>query len=159
MAEKPAVYEPSDVLGTSKRSNLSYVVETIKVIARDIYQCLGSGYAENVYERAMHVGFQRENIKYESQKVVELKYEGFCVGEGYADLVVWSGEDKLVVELKVLAQSLSWGEKQQLKNYMNILSVRQGLLINFWKPGKTDKEPQFEDVALSSTNSNDQEAL
>jgi GxxExxY protein len=69
----------------------------------------------------------RENIEYESQKVVELKYKDYCVGRGAADLVVWSGTDKLVVELKVVGK-VKWGEKQQLRNYMSILNVRQGRL-------------------------------
>ena len=80
--------------------------ETIRVIARDVYQTLGSGFPEKVYESAMQVGFRLENIVYEGQKVVELTYKGYYVGEGYPDLVVWSGQEKLVVELKALTVEL-----------------------------------------------------
>ncbi len=60
----------------------------------------------------MQVGLRDKSIKYDSQRVVELKYLGFYVGEGYADLVVWFGEDKLVVELKAIQGELATPEKQ-----------------------------------------------
>jgi GxxExxY protein len=66
--------------------------ETIKQIARDVYQTLGSGFTEKVYECAMQVGCRLENIDYQSQKVVELKYKEYYVGEGCSDLPVWSGK-------------------------------------------------------------------
>ena len=43
-------------------------------IAQDVYRVLGSGHPEIVYDRAMQVGLRLEGIKYESQKVIELKY-------------------------------------------------------------------------------------
>ena len=52
----------------------------IRAIARDVYRSLGSGHPECVYDRAMQVGLRLEKIKYESQKVVELKYKDHYVG-------------------------------------------------------------------------------
>ena len=43
---------------------------------------LGSGFSEDVYDRAMQVGLRLAGIEYESQKVVELKYKDHYVGEG-----------------------------------------------------------------------------
>jgi GxxExxY protein len=45
----------------------------IKDIAQDVYKTLGSGFSEDVYDRAMQVGLRLANIGYEGQKVIELK--------------------------------------------------------------------------------------
>ena len=56
---------------------------TIREIAEDVYKTLGSGFSEDVYDRAMQVGLRLAKIGYEGQKVVELKYKDHYVGEGY----------------------------------------------------------------------------
>src|SRR5437667_3531670 len=70
------------------------------------------------------------------QKVVELKYKDHYVGEGYPDLVVHLGNEKLIVELNAISGELGASEEQQLRNYMTILNVKRGLLINFQQPGR-----------------------
>ena len=108
----------------------------IRQIAEDVYKTLGSGFSEEVYERAMQVGLRLANIAYDPHKVVELKYKEHYVGEGYPDLVVHLGNEKLVVELKAISGELGASEEQQLRNYMTILNVQRGLLINFQQPGR-----------------------
>lgn len=108
----------------------------IRNIAEDVYKTLGSGFSEEVYDRAMQVGLRLANIGYEGQKVVELKYKDHYVGEGYPDLVVHLGAEKLIVELKAISGELGASEEQQLRNYMGILSVNRGMLINFQQPGR-----------------------
>jgi GxxExxY protein len=88
----------------------------IKEIAADVYQTLGSGFSEDVYDRAMQVGLRLAKIGYEGQKVVELKYKDHYVGEGYTDLVVHLGNEKLIVELKAISGELGASEEQQLRN-------------------------------------------
>jgi GxxExxY protein len=83
-----------------QRRRMADNAEEIKKIARDVYRVPGSGFSEGVYDRAMQVGLRRAKISYESQKVVELRYKDHCVGEGYPDLVVRQGREKLIVELK-----------------------------------------------------------
>ena len=75
-------------------------------IAHEVYQSLGSGFSEDVYDRAMQVGLRLAGIEYESQKVVELKYREHYVGEGYPDLLVHPGNQKVVVELKAVSSEL-----------------------------------------------------
>jgi GxxExxY protein len=110
--------------------------EKIKKIAKDVYQTLGSGFAEGVYDKAMQFGLRLAKIGYEGQKVVELKYKNHCVGEGYPDLVIHFGDENLVVELKAISGELGASEEQQLRNYLKLLNVKRGLLINFQQPGK-----------------------
>lgn len=108
----------------------------IREIAEDVYKTLGSGFSEDVYDRAMQVGLRLANIAYEGQKVVELKYKDHYVGEGYPDLVVQLPDGKLIIELKAISGELGASEEQQLRNYMTILNIGRGMLINFQQPGK-----------------------
>jgi len=90
----------------------------IKQIARDVYQALGSGFSEDVYDKAMQVGLRLAKIKYESQKVIELKYKDFFVGTGEPDLIVRLGvKDKMILELKAVGGTLGASEEQQIRNY------------------------------------------
>jgi GxxExxY protein len=112
-------------------------IEEIQQIAKDVYNTLGSGFSEDVYDRAMQVGLRLAGIPYESQQVIELKYKDHCVGEGYPDLVVhFAPEENLVLELKAISGELGASEEQQLRNYLRILEINRGLLINFQQPGK-----------------------
>ena len=124
--------------------------EKIKSIAKDVYRCLGSGYSEEVYDRAMQVGLRLAKIKYEGQKVVELKFKDHYVGEGYPDLIVRLPGGKMVVELKAVGGELGASEEQQLKNYMKILKVERGMLINFQQPGKNPRKTKLEIREIAS---------
>ena len=109
--------------------------EAIRAIATDVYRKVGSGFNEPVYHRSMEVGLRLRGIKYQSERLVEVIYADHCVGEGYADLVVGDGEDAIVVELKATAGELGRNERQQVRNYMERLGAKKGLLINFQKLG------------------------
>jgi GxxExxY protein len=123
---------------------MNHHTELIGKIAHEVYRSLGSGFSEDVYDRAMQVGLRMAGIRYESQKVVELKYLDHCVGEGYPDLFVLLDGERLVVELKAVASELGSGEEQQLRNYMKLLGVECGLLINFQAPGRKQGTTRLE---------------
>jgi len=128
-------------------------INTIKKLAKSIYGSLGSGYNEVIYDNAMQVGLRILKIPYESQKAVELKYKGYYVGEGYPDIIVHFGKNfKLVVELKAVGSELGFPEEQQLRNYMELLDIKYGLLINFQQPGRSKKEKshivEFKEIYL-----------
>jgi GxxExxY protein len=69
--------------------------------ALEVHKLLGPGFAESVYEEALAVELSRREIPFERQVPLIVKYKGFCVGEGRADLLV-GGE--LIVELKSVEQ-------------------------------------------------------
>jgi GxxExxY protein len=50
----------------------------------------------------------------------------------------------MVVELKAVGGQMGAAEEQQLKNYMNILGIKRGLLVNFQQPGKVHKKTKLE---------------
>lgn len=114
-------------------------MEKIAKIAKDVYKKLGSGHPEVVYDRAMQVGLRTAKMRYDSQKVVELTYKGHYVGEGFPDLIVHIGKKKIILELKAVGSNLGPGEERQIRNYMNILGINRGLLINFQAPKRTGK--------------------
>jgi GxxExxY protein len=87
----------------------------------------------------MQVWLRLQKIKYENQKVVELKYKDHYVGEGYPDIIVNFGQEKIILELKSVGANLGPAEEQQIKNYMKILKIKNGLLINFQQPKKEGK--------------------
>ena len=114
-------------------------IDAIIQIAKDVYKTLGSGFSEDVYDKAMQVGLRLQGFKYESQKVIELKYKGLYVGAGYPDIIVHVGKEKIILELKAVGSKLGYGEEQQIKNYMRILDIKTGVLINFQQPKKEGK--------------------
>ena len=116
----------------------------LRKIAEDVYRSLGSGYQEVVYDKAMQVGLRIAKIKYESQKVLELQYKNHYVGEGYADIVAHLGKDKIIIELKAVGGQMGASEEQQLKNYMKLMKIKYGLLVNFQQPGKKEGKTKLE---------------
>lgn len=119
-------------------------IETVKRIARDVYKSLGSGYTEAVYDKAMQVGLRLAKVKYEGQKVVELTYKDHYVGEGYLDIIAHFGKERMIIELKAVGSSLGAAEEQQIRNYMKLLKVKSGLLINFQQPSKAGGKTELE---------------
>jgi GxxExxY protein len=128
--------------------------EVIKEIANDVYEELGSGHTEAVYHRAMEIGLRlhKDKIKYESGKVLELTYRGYYVGEGFADLLVGAGDDTIAVELKAVAQNMGRHEEQQLRNYMKVLKVNRGLLINFQHLNKAKSPKKLTELEIKTVS-------
>lgn len=108
----------------------------ISTIAQDVYKTLGHGHSEAVYHRAMEVGLRKQNIKYDTERIVPIQYEGHVVGNSRLDLVI---DDTMIVELKSVS-CLKQREITQLQNYMNLTGLKEGLLINFPFGGADDIE-------------------
>jgi len=92
-----------------------------------VYNVLGYGFLEKVYERALVVEFEREGLKFGRQVPVEVMYEGVVVGDYVADFIV---EGEVVVEVKA---NKEFCEKDgaQLVNYLRGTGKEVGLLLNF----------------------------
>lgn len=95
--------------------------------AMRVYNKLGSGFNEELYDRAMRVALEMRGLGFESQKVVEIFFEGAAVGLYYLDFLV---EGKVVVELKALPE-LNSSHLAQTITYLTGTGCRIGLLINF----------------------------
>ena len=96
--------------------------------AMEVYNVLGPGLLESVYEKALIHELQINGLSVSSQVPVEMSYKGANLGEGLRlDLLV---EDSLIVELKSVDE-LKPVHYKQLLTYLKLLDKRIGLLINF----------------------------
>ncbi len=107
----------------------SEITENIIKAFYVVYNKLGYGFLEKVYENAMMIELQKLRMVAEKQKPIKVKYEGQSIGEYFADIVV---EDKAIVELKA-AENLCEEHENQLVNYLKATNIEVGLLFNFEK--------------------------
>jgi GxxExxY protein len=112
------------------------LIELLRMLTQDIYNKLGSGFDEVVYQKAFEVGLRLRGIHYEAQRIVPVFYEGFYIGEGKPDLIVGNGGERVVIELKAV-ESVGHKERAQIENYLRVLNIPFGLLINFPQPTKS----------------------
>ena len=98
----------------------------IKIFYR-VYNNLGYGFLEKVYENAMMIEFKREGIFAVAQFAIKVFYEGEVIGEYYADILV---DNKVIVEIKA-AKRLVEENEAQLLNYLKATDIEIGLLLNF----------------------------
>lgn len=99
----------------------------IEQIARDIWQSLGPGYSESVYHCAFEVGLRDRIIPYETERIVPVFYKGQNIGHVRADIIV---DRKIVIELKSVSR-LTEAYRIQTRNYLKLLDLDEGYLINF----------------------------
>ena len=92
-----------------------------------VYNKLGSGFAEKVYENALLLELRQRGFNVKQQAPIKVFYEGQVVGEFYADLVV---EDLVILELKA-DEAIHSKHINQLKNYLRATKIEVGLLLNF----------------------------
>ena len=102
---------------------------TEKVIgcAFTVYNKMGFGYLEFVYEKCLLIELTKIGLKTESQKRINVFYDDELVGEFVADILV---EDEIILELKS-ARQLAKAHEAQLVNYLVCTGKDVGLLINF----------------------------
>jgi len=92
-----------------------------------VYNKLGYGFLEKVYENAMMIECRKEGISAVAQSPIKVFYENEVIGEYYADLLV---ENKIVVEIKAV-KSLAEDHEAQLLNYLKATDIEVRLLLNF----------------------------
>lgn len=103
------------------------LTERIIQIFYRVYNKLGYGFLEKVYENAMMKEFKREDIPATSQSAIKVVYEEEIIGEYFADILV---DNKVIVEIKA-AKSLAIENEAQLLNYLKATEIEVGLLLNF----------------------------
>ncbi|MCL4830829.1 MAG: GxxExxY protein [Caldilineaceae bacterium] len=100
-----------------------------------VYNALGYGFMEKVYENAMLVELRRRGLKADSQRPITVYYEGISVGDYYADIVV---ENLIILELKS-ADKIHDNHLAQLVNYLRATDCEVGLLLNFGPEPETKR--------------------
>ncbi len=114
---------------TNPVNNYKHADLTEKIIgcAYKVYNQLGAGFIEKIYENALIIELRNAALNVQQQYPVKVYYQGILIGDYVADIVV---EDKVVVELKAVSQ-LTKAHEVQLINYLKATKLEVGLLINF----------------------------
>ncbi len=97
----------------------------------NVYNELGYGFLEKVYEKALCYELSLQGLTYNKQKPIKVNYKEQEVGEYFADILV---EDKVILELK--ATPLCEEHEFQLLNYLKATDIEVGLLLSFGKNPK-----------------------
>ncbi len=93
-----------------------------------VHNELGPGFSEKIYHNALRLALKQEGLKYQTEKVFKVLYQGISIGNFMADLVV---ENKIIVELKALTGNIPNIFESQLLSYLKASGLKIGLLVNF----------------------------
>jgi len=109
---------------------LNLISEKIIGCAYKVGNTLGAGFLEKVYENALAHEIRKAGLSVDQQAAIKVVYDGFVVGDYFADLLV---EKCVVVELKVVKE-LDSVHLVQCLNYLRATRLSLCLLINFYRP-------------------------
>jgi len=105
-----------------------------------VYNTLGYGFLEKVYENALVIELQGMGFIVQQQQNIKVYYKNQIVGEYFADIMV---NNIVALELKA-AECLVEQNKAQLLNYLKATDKEVGLILNF------GKKPEFERVIFTN---------
>ncbi len=109
----------------------------------NVYNVLGFGFLEKVYENALMIELKEAGFFCERQKPINVFYKEAQIGEYYADIMV---DSCIILELKA-AECLIMEHELQLINYLRATDIELGLLLNF------GKKPEFRRKIFSNDRS------
>ena len=99
--------------------------------AMNLYNELGNGYSEAIYQECMAIVCTEKGIPWEREKLLKMHFHGQTLHKQYfADFVCY---DNIIVELKAVDEVIS-EHRAQLLNYLRIAKAPAGVLINFGNP-------------------------
>ncbi len=116
-----------------------YKNESYNIIgaAMYVYNVLGSGFVEPIYQEALEIEFQRRGIPYVREKEVDVYYDGILLKKKFQpDFICY---DEIIVELKAVME-LDDLNRVQVYNYLRATHFKLGLLINFGHPDGLEYE-------------------
>lgn len=112
-----------------KKEGIDNITGKIIKAFYNVYNTLGYGFLEKVYENAMVLELKKLNLHGRRQVLLKVYYDDIQVGDYFADIIV---ENCVIVELKA-AESLCEEHEAQLLNYLRATDIEYGLLLNFGK--------------------------
>jgi GxxExxY protein len=107
-----------------------------------VYNQLGYGFLEKVYENALAHELDKRGLKVQQQVPIKVTFDRIVVGEYFADLLV---DNRVILELKA-AETIVDGHKAQLLNYLKATDIEVGLILNF------GPKPTFERKVFTQKN-------
>ena len=134
------------------------LITKVKKCAKEVYQELGAGWNEKIYQQALEVALREKGIDYEDQRVLPISFKEHVVGEGIPDLVLWLKKGKKRIAIVI---DLKWDlyikedHRSQVKKYIQELKKQvranekvfdTGFIINFTKGSSNKIEDGIEEV-------------
>lgn len=120
------------------------ITDVIIKLFYKVYNELGFGFLEKVYQNALFMELGANGFEIEAQKQIKVYYNGRQVGEYYADIIV---NNLVILELKA-AECLVRANELQLVNYLKATDIEVGLLLNF------GEKPEFKRKVFSNDRKN-----
>jgi len=117
------------------------LTEAIIGVFYEVYNELGHGFLESVYEKAFELALRDRGLDVKSQIEVPVWFRGHAVGDFTADILV---ERKILLELKAV-RTLDSAHEAQLLNYLRATEIEVGLLFNF------GIKPEFKRLAFDNS--------
>ena len=103
--------------------------------AMEVYNELGAGFLESVYQEAMEYELADRQVPFQPQVPLRIKYKHRVLEKAFcADLVCYRA---VLVELKAMEQTTK-REEAQVLNYLRATGLRVAVIINFGDPGRLD---------------------
>ena len=94
-----------------------------------VYNTLGFGFLEKVYEKALLLELKKSGLVCSPQYPIDVYYDEINVGQYFADIIV---NECVIIEIKA-AEALCEEHEAQLVNYLKATNIEVGLLLNFGK--------------------------
>ena len=121
----------------------SELTEKILGVYYDVYNEIGHGFLESVYNNCMFFALTKAGMSVRREGPVPVYFRGQDVGQFKADLVV---DNSVLIELKAV-QNLDRTHEAQAMNYLRATELEVGLLLNFGSP-----KPQFRRIVFENLN-------
>lgn len=102
-----------------------------------VYNQLGFGFLEAVYQECLELEFIKRGIPYNREKELKINYDGIELRQTYKADFVCYGE--IIVELKAVSM-LDSSHRAQVYNYLHATGYRLGLLLNFGSDSELERE-------------------
>lgn len=99
--------------------------------AYDVFNSIGPGHSEKIYQKSLSVSLDERQLKYSEQVYYDLKFKGKTVGKGFLDFLV---DEKIIIEIKK-DEFFSKTNIEQVLNYLQLSGLKLAILINFTKTG------------------------
>jgi len=110
-----------------KEENINLLTSRIIRAYYNVYNTLGFGFLEKVYENSLVFELQKQGLHGRRQVSIEVNYFDKSVGSYFADIIV---DNLVILEIKA-AEALCEAHEAQLLNYLRATNIEYGLLLNF----------------------------
>ena len=120
-----------------RREDLIYPDLSYKIIGVlfNVFNHVGYGHSEKIYQRAVAKGLQEINLEFKEQLPVKVIYQNKTIGQYYFDFLI---DDKVVLELKV-RNYFSKKDIEQTYSYLKAQKIKLGILAHFTRTGVKHK--------------------